>query len=40
VREARKINPKVKISLMTAFEIDDEEFARVLPTPKNRWIDS
>ena len=25
VREARKINPKVKILLMTAFEIDDKE---------------
>jgi DNA-binding response OmpR family regulator len=34
VREARKIDPKVKILLMTAFEIDDKEFARVLPNPK------
>ena len=34
VREARKINPKVKILLMTAFEINDKEFARVLPKPK------
>jgi two-component SAPR family response regulator len=34
VREARKINPKVKIVLMTAFEINDKEFARVLPKPK------
>ena len=34
VREARKINPKIKILLMTAFEIDDNEFARVLPNPK------
>jgi two-component SAPR family response regulator len=34
VREARKINPKVKILLMTAFEIDVREFARVLPKPK------
>ena len=34
VRKARKINPKVKILLMTAFEIDDKEFARVLPKPK------
>ena len=34
VREARKINPKVKTLLMTAFEIDDKEFARVLPKPK------
>jgi CheY-like chemotaxis protein len=34
VRKARKINPKVKILLMTAFEIDDKEFASVLPKPK------
>jgi CheY-like chemotaxis protein len=34
VREARKIDPKVKILLMPAFEIDDKEFARVLPKPK------
>ena len=34
VREARKINPEVKILLMTAFEIDGREFARVLPKPK------
>jgi CheY-like chemotaxis protein len=34
VRKARKINPKIKILLMTAFEIDDKEFARVLPKPK------
>ena len=34
VREARKINPKVKVLLMTAFEIDYREFARVLPNPK------
>jgi CheY-like chemotaxis protein len=34
IREAKKINPKVKILLMTAFEIDDKEFARVLPKPK------
>jgi CheY-like chemotaxis protein len=34
VRKARKINPKVKILLMTAFEIDDKELSRVLPKPK------
>jgi two-component SAPR family response regulator len=34
VREARKINPKVKILLMTAFEIDEGEFAQVLLNPK------
>jgi CheY-like chemotaxis protein len=34
VSKARKINPKIKILLMTAFEIDDKEFARVLPKPK------
>ena len=34
INEARKINPKVKILLMTAFEINDKEFAQVLPKPK------
>ena len=34
VSEARKLNPKVKILLMTAFEISDKEFAHVLPKPK------
>jgi CheY-like chemotaxis protein len=34
VRKIRKINPKVKILLMTAFEINDKEFAKVLPKPK------
>jgi len=34
VREARKMNPKVKILLMTAFEIDDKDLARVLRSPK------
>ena len=33
VSEARKINPKVKILLMTAFEINDKEFAQA-PKPK------
>ena len=34
VNKARKINPKVKIILMTAFEINDKDFVRVLPKPK------
>jgi CheY-like chemotaxis protein len=34
VIKARKIDSKIKILLMTAFEIDDKEFARVLPNPK------
>jgi CheY-like chemotaxis protein len=34
VRQARKINSKIKLLLMTAFEIDDKEFARSLPKPK------
>jgi two-component SAPR family response regulator len=34
VGKAREINPKVKILLMTAFEIDDKDFSRVLPKPK------
>jgi two-component SAPR family response regulator len=32
--QARKISSKIKILLMTAFEIDAKEFARVLPKPK------
>jgi DNA-binding NtrC family response regulator len=31
VSEGRKINPKVKILLMTAFEISDKELAQALP---------
>ena len=34
VSEARKINPKVKILLMTAFEISDKELSQALPKPK------
>ena len=34
VIKARKIDSKIKILLMTAFEIDDKEFGRVLPNPK------
>ena len=34
VSEARKINPKIKILLMTAFEISDKELAQALPKPK------
>jgi CheY-like chemotaxis protein len=31
-REIRGINPEVKVILMTAFEIDQEEFSKVLPS--------
>ena len=34
VIKARNIDSKIKILLMTAFEIDDKEFARVLPNLK------
>ena len=34
INEARKINSKVRILLMTAFEINDKEFAQALPKPK------
>jgi CheY-like chemotaxis protein len=34
ISEARKINPEVKILLMTAFEINDKELAQALPKPK------
>lgn len=31
-REAKKLNPEIKIVLMTAFEVNLEEFRRVLPS--------
>jgi DNA-binding NtrC family response regulator len=34
VRKVKKMNPKIKVLLMTAFEINDSEFTRVLPEPK------
>ena len=34
IRKVRKMNPKVKVLLMTAFEINDSEFATVLPKPE------
>jgi DNA-binding NtrC family response regulator len=34
VKQVKKINPKVKVILMTAFEIEDKEFHRVLPLIK------
>jgi len=34
VRKVKKMNPKIKVLLMTAFEINAMEFTRVLPKPK------
>ena len=34
VRQVKKMNPKTKVLLMTAFEINDMEFTKVLPKPK------
>jgi DNA-binding NtrC family response regulator len=34
VRKVKKMNPKIKVLLMTAFEINEIEFTRVLPKPK------
>ena len=34
VKRVKKIKPKVKVFLMTAFEIDDLELTRVLPLVK------
>ena len=34
VKYVKKINPKTKVLLMTAFEINEMEFTRVLPKPK------
>jgi CheY-like chemotaxis protein len=34
VRKVKKMNPKIKVLLMTAFEINDREFTRVLPELK------
>jgi two-component system response regulator ChvI len=34
VREIKKINPKVKVFLMTAFDINSQEFSKMLPDIK------
>ena len=34
VKEIKKINPKVKVTLMSAFEFKDKEFLNVLPDVK------
>jgi two-component SAPR family response regulator len=34
VKYVNKMNPKTKVLLMTAFEINEMEFTRVLPKPK------
>jgi DNA-binding NtrC family response regulator len=34
VRQVKKMNSKIKVLLMTAFEIDQMEFTKILPKPK------
>ena len=34
VRQVKKMNPKIKVLLMTAFETNEMEFTRLLPKPK------
>ena len=34
VKQVKKIKPKVNVILMTAFEIEDKEFHRILPSIK------
>ncbi len=34
VKKVKEIRPEIKVFLMTAFEIDDEEFRRILPSVK------
>jgi two-component SAPR family response regulator len=34
VKQIKKINPQVKVVLITAFEIEDKEFHNVLPSIK------
>jgi DNA-binding NtrC family response regulator len=34
VKQIKKISPKVNVILMTAFEIEDKEFHRILPSIK------
>jgi CheY-like chemotaxis protein len=34
VRQVKKMSPKIKVLLMTAFEINEMEFTRILPKPE------
>ena len=34
VKQVKKMNPKIKVLLMTAFDINEMEFSKVLPKPK------
>ncbi len=35
IKKVKEIKPEVKVFLMTAFEINDIEFRRVLPSTRN-----
>jgi len=34
IKQVKKMNPKIKVLLMTAFEINEMEFTKILPKPK------
>ncbi|HET9357159.1 MAG TPA: response regulator [Nitrososphaeraceae archaeon] len=34
IKQVKKMNPKIKVLLMTAFEINEMEFTTILPKPK------
>jgi DNA-binding NtrC family response regulator len=34
IKQLKKMNPKIKVLLMTAFEINEMEFTKILPKPK------
>jgi response regulator RpfG family c-di-GMP phosphodiesterase len=39
IKEVKKIKPNIKVFFMTAFEINEQEFSRVLPDMKiNEFI--
>ncbi len=40
VKQVKKINPKVNVILMTAFEIEDKEFHSIFTINKDKWFSS
>ena len=39
IKQVKKIEPQVNVILMTAFQIEDKEFHRILPSIK-KWFSS
>ena len=39
IKQVKKIKPQVNVILMTAFQIEDKEFHRILPSIK-KWFSS